>query len=198
MTITYNVQRYPALVSDNISAYLERSDTKYLNAYKNVSHKYINHVARLFYLYELIYQYPSLKTESLTPIQTVTALKTNPLREFFYYKYVFNNTKDPTHLKRIGIKIPVQMVLNAYQKILKSEQQFGRFIAKNPEWYNKNATVEEMENNHDKFLKLLFDPDVYVTRSEPKLKYTHPRTTYKAPSKPSKHSKTRKIGGWNK
>ena len=43
---------------------------------KNVSHKYINHVARLFYLYELIYQYPSLKTESLTPIQTVTALKT--------------------------------------------------------------------------------------------------------------------------
>jgi hypothetical protein len=85
-----------------------------------------------------------------------------------------------------------------YQKILKSEQQFGRFIAKNPEWYNKNATVEEMENNHDKFLKLLFDPHVYVTRSEPKLKYTQPRTTYKAPSKPSKHSKTRKIGGWNK
>jgi hypothetical protein len=196
---TYNVQRYPALVSDNVSAYLERSDTKYLNSYKNVSHKYINHVARLFYLYELIYQYPSLKTEALTPVQTVTALRDTPLREFFYYKYVYNNTRDPTRLKKIGIKIPIQMLLNAYQKILKSDQVFNRFVTRNPEFYNKNASEEEMEYNHDRFLKLLFDPNLLVTRSQPKLKYTHPKVTYKAPSKPSKHSKTRKIGGkWKK
>jgi len=52
-----------------------------------------------------------------------------------------------------------------------------------------------MEHNHDRFLKLLFDPNLLVTRSEPKLKYTHPKVTYKAPFKPSKYSKTQKIGG---
>ena len=192
---TYNIQRYSGLVVDNISAYLERSDTRYLNAYKNVSHKYINHVARLFYLYELMYQYPSLKSESLTPIQSMADFKSNPLREFFYYKYVYNNSRDTTRLRKIGIKIPIQMLLNAYQKILKTDAVFNRFIIRNPEFYNKNATLEEMENNHDRFLTLLFDPNVSVTRSEPKLKYRQPKVTYKAPSKPNKHSKTRKIGG---
>jgi hypothetical protein len=190
---TYNVQTYSALVNDNIKAYLERSDTKYLNKYKNVSHKYINHVARLFYLYELMYQYPSLKTEPLTPFQTISELRNNPLRDFFYYKYVYNNSRNSTRVKKIGIKIPIQMLLNAYQKILKTDQVFSRFINKNPEWYNRNASEEEMEHNHDKFLALLFDPNVFVTRSEPKLKYIQPKVTYKAPSKP-RHGKTRKIG----
>ena len=49
-----------------------------------------------------------------------------------------------------------------------------------------------MEHNHDRFLKLLFDPNLLVTRSKPKLKYTQPKVTYKAPFKPSKYSKTQK------
>ena len=66
---------------------------------------------------------------------------------------------------------------------------------RNPEFYNRNATKEKMEHNHDRFLKLLIDPNLLVTRSEPKLKYTHLKVTYKSPSKPSKYSKTQKISG---
>jgi hypothetical protein len=64
---------------------------------------------------------------------------------------------------------------------------------RNPEFYNRNATKKEIEHNHDRFLKLLFDPNLLVTRSEPKLKYTHPKVTYKSSSKVSKYSKTQKI-----
>ena len=38
-----------------------------------------------------------------------------------------------------------------------TDEVFNRFVTRNPEFYNKNASEEEMEHNHERFLKLLFD-----------------------------------------
>lgn len=190
---TYNIQPYTAMIEDNIKAYIFRSSTEYSKLHGILPHKYINHVARILYLYELMYHNPSAKTENLIP-RFITNKKLGVL-SFFYYKYVYKKQSTTTssdyngELIKIKIKIPIGMFLNAYQKMLKPEPRYRFLSQRYPTYFNKNASDHEMETNHSNFLKYLFDPH-YATR-------THSKVTYKAPSKTLKgsSSKTMKLGG---
>ena len=190
---TYNIQPYTSMIEDNIKAYKFRSSNEYSKLHGILPHKYINHVARILYLYELMYHNPSAKTENIIP-RFVSNKKLEVL-SFFYYKYVYK--KQPTstsseyegELVKIKIKIPIGMFLNAYQKILKSEPRYKFLNQRYPNYFNNKATDHEMETNHSNFLKYLFDP-YYAAR-------TYSKVTYKAPSRMSKggNSKTIKLGG---
>ena len=53
---SFNISSYNNLINDNINAYIERKNAYGKSNEMEVIHKSINHIARLFYLYELIYQ----------------------------------------------------------------------------------------------------------------------------------------------
>jgi len=130
---TYPVQKFNSLVKDNISAYKERS------LESSNKHKSINHVARLFYLYELFYQNRSLLTKNIN-------LLFSDIPQFKYYKVDEHN-----HFQ--ALEISAEAFLNAYIELIKQNKYtYDIFIRKNPTFFKANL------QNHDNFIQSLSIP----------------------------------------
>ena len=116
----YNIQSFNNLIIDNMKAYqvrLQLYDT-------NNTHKAINHVGRLLYLFELFYQNQVdnfFKTDSLIIVNLFKYINGTSLNDFLeytrflkYYKIVDNSFRP--------INIEVKFLLYAYFTLLKKNE----------------------------------------------------------------------------
>ena len=149
-TKTYKIQTFNHLVGDNISAYIQRK-----GAYGKINesefiHKSVNHIARLFYLFELIYQNQTSDEFEINKIAllSITFMKPAELKEleFLYYYKIIN---DAFHT----IRVETRFFLNAYfQIIIANKWLYDMFIRKNPDYF----LMEKSLLLHDRFITELF------------------------------------------
>jgi hypothetical protein len=163
----YNIQPFQHLINDNIDAYLERKPAYSSPNYKDIIHKPINHVARLFYLYELFYQNTDLfyhnKTVNLLFLGVMReAKKKQLLPNFLYYKRVLGEF--------IKIDVSVRDFLSAYYNLLLQNVNITRFNIQYKNFFeekfykinDKNMGSPEnqifLKEKHDLFIRnLKFD-----------------------------------------
>ena len=157
----YNVQRYNRLIDDNVNAYLERKNVYGSSNEMEFIHKSINHIARLFYLYELIY----INRDDIlfkTEIDTIAFLflygmkkkRINELQFLYYYKIVDGNFHT--------IKVDTRFFLNSYlQLIVKNKYIYNSFKRQNPTYFINDENLTEIENTHERFNIELFNDDLF-------------------------------------
>ena len=182
---TYNISSYSSLINDNISAYIERKNVYGKRNEREVIHKSINHIARLFYLYELIYQnqlsFPINSLPFLFLFAKETRQKTQ-LEKLYYYKIVDGNFNT--------IQVDTRFFLNAYlELILKNQYMYTNFKRTNPDYF---ITYTDLKKIHDRFIDELLNNDLFtpsglLTFDKEDSREAKPST--KAPAKaPSKSS----------
>jgi hypothetical protein len=148
--IKFNIQKYNSLITDNIEAYLERKASIGASNQNNVIHKAINHISRLFYLYELFYLNPT--TFELGRLNTLFlyGLKKSQITQLsflYYYKIV----DDMFHL----IKVDTKFFLNAYSDIVKKNTYLIKtFNVANPNYFVGGSF-------HDVFIDELFNDSLF-------------------------------------
>ena len=150
----FNIQKYNGLINDNIEAYIERKQIYGQPNESEFVHKSINHIARLFYLFELFY-----KNQSLFPINEINLLflfglkpkKQNELTFLYYYKIVDG--------KLFNIKVDTKLFLNAYlELIIKNTYLYNIFKRNNPEFFIDNNDTKKL---HNEFVSALFNDDLF-------------------------------------
>ena len=162
---SYNITHFASLVDANFMAYSAR-----IESYEHDEHihKAINHVARLFYLYELFYRNVEdfkqiLKSASLTRMFGKTKKKFF-LESYHYYKIVNN--------KFYKVDISIRFFENAYLKLtLLNPIVFNPYMMQNRTYFItadklKNFNKEDYDNMqcvHDLFNRKLFDNDLFET-----------------------------------
>jgi hypothetical protein len=188
----FSIQNYNSLISNNLSAYKERA--VYVSN-KQKAHKAYNHVARLFYLYELLYQ-NSNNSEFVN--KTIYTLQSNFLVKngvFKYYKMINNEF--------VKVDVPMKHFADAYFKLFLKINNLRSFVINarktnafddvilNLEFNgNKINLTEENVNQlamfHDKFIQELFDETSYISGGKMR------RRTTKKVIKKNKNKKTMK------
>ena len=164
---TYNVQKWSGLIFDNVNAYIERKPAFSSSNYKDVIHKPINHIARLFYLYELFYRNRELMTSNPKNVPPVLFLfgtrekefkdKTN---DFLYYKIVNNRFVKTT--------VPVKKFLHAYfELILMDPYSYNMFSRTHPKFFDTSLDSKRM---HHDFINELFNISARI-KTSPTMKH---------------------------
>ena len=161
---TYNIQDISNLSAHTLSAYITRKTAIMDNEqYKNIHYKVYNHVGRFIYLHELLYNNPDLFN---TPNDSY---KKTYLFNFYQFRQLEkgNSCECLKYYLYKPIDIPLQIFMEAYQKILEPS-----FI----QWYNNatnhklnvNASTEQLEQNHDYFIQMLMNQYVRGKRVKAK------------------------------
>jgi hypothetical protein len=155
--IQYNIQSYISLISDNIDAYIERKKVYNSSNEKENIHKPINHIARLFYLYELFYQNKTLYKENIQSIDLFYPqykLKTKKIDKVVYYKIVhgeFNKTE-----------ILIKDFLNAYLELIMERSNYQQLKNTNRTFFENDSDKNELERKHDLFVDSLSNNEVTI------------------------------------
>ena len=192
-TTTFNVASYSSLINDNINAYIERKKA-YGSSNENI-YKSINHVARLFYLYELIYQNQTVFPVDKIPLLFLYGMKQQTQKEllFLYYYKIINGNFNT-------IKVDTRFFLNSYLELIMKTQNVYQFKRKNPDYFI-NSTVSDIKQLHDRFIVELFNDDLFessglLTFSETtggkKIKRKHTTKNTKKHKKSRNTQKTKK------
>jgi hypothetical protein len=156
----YNVQSYNKLIDDNINAYLERKNAYGASNERNVIHKSINHIARLFYLYELFYvNYNNALKFEINNLAFLFLFgrkkkEISELQFLYYYKIVDSNFHT--------IKVDTRFFLNSYlQLIVKNQYIYNNFKNQNPTYFINDKNLTEIEDTHNRFNTELFNDDLF-------------------------------------
>ena len=157
----FNVQSYNSLITNNIDAYLERKGAYGASNEKNVIHKSLNHIARLFYLYELIYRNMNddlfkekIVSFSLLFLFGMKSDKTKNLKFLYYYKIVNDNF--------FTIKVDTRFFLNSYlELIMKNKYTYPSFKKNNPNYFINETNLTDIQNIHNRFNIELFNDDLF-------------------------------------
>jgi hypothetical protein len=156
-TQSFNISSYNSLINDNINAYIERKNAYGKSNEREVIHKSINHIARIFYLYELFYQNQSLFQVNKITLLFLFGMKNSQktqLQFLYYYKIV--NGKFNT------IKVDTRFFLNSYlELILKNQYAYNIFKMTNPVYFINSADVADIKKIHDRFISELFNDDLF-------------------------------------
>jgi hypothetical protein len=151
----FNISSYGTLINDNVSAYIDRKNIYGKRNEREEIHKSINHIARLFYLYELIYQNQTSFPINKLPLLFLFGMKPSEktqLEKLYYYKIVDGNFNT--------IKVDTRFFLNAYlELILKNQYIYSNFIRKNPDYFITDTDAHEI---HDRFIDELLNDDLFT------------------------------------
>jgi hypothetical protein len=184
----YKVQIMVGLIHDNIQAYKERK-ISIIKAYRD-QHKAYNHIARLLYLYELVYQNP--REFDLIQFPSILNIGMFKLVDPYYYKII-----DGEFYK---FQLSVRYLLNAYISIVKKNFAY-QSNKTNPKTKVNGANYfiindrdeEEMRRIHDEFLERLFNnerfPNDTLTFLEEHVARGKKRKTHKKSRKSNKSTK---------
>ena len=152
---TYEIQDMPALLNENIAAYKTRKEfIEPTSMYHEYRHKAYNHIARLLYLYELVYQNPrDFKLNEFPSIINLIPSKID-LVDPYYYKII----GDEFYI----FKIDVRYLLNAYLSIVKQNLNYRKYSLTNKNYFVVNDTNQaEMKRIHDEFIERLFNDEIF-------------------------------------
>ena len=161
----YNIDKIGKLIDDNKAAYLSRVESYDKTNERDIIHKPINHIARLFYLYELIYQNQSsydfkdvfayLNLVAFIPGQLKEkSVNRKKLQELYYYKIVNNEF--------YTIKVDTRFFLNAYlELIVKDKYTYNNFKRNNPTYFIDDTNTTNIQNIHNRFITELFNDDLF-------------------------------------
>lgn len=132
----YNIQPLQNLINDNINAYIERKESY---EYEKYIHKVINHVARLFYLYELFYKNDELFRSKILNLLFITKQNENKIMpDFLYYNIVggrFNK-----------LSISVKKFLSAYYSLIIRTNNIRQFNINNKDFFEKQLLEININN----------------------------------------------------
>jgi len=191
----YNIQPLQNLISDNINAYIKRKQSY---QYDEHIHKVINHIARLFYLYELFY-----KNEEVFQINKLNLLFINKeneneiMPEFLYYNIVGGNFNK--------ISVSVKNFLSAYYSIIIKTHNIKQFNIKNKDFFEKqlleininNLNSPEnsliLKNKHDSFINEI--GYTQHSKNSTRRRYSKSLSNSRTISNSSKKSKSKERGG---
>jgi hypothetical protein len=156
-TKSFNISSYNSLINDNINAYIERKNAYGKSNERDVIHKSLNHIARLFYLYELIYQNQTAfqvdKLALLFLFGMKNSLKTQ-IQFLYYYKIVDGNFNT--------IKVDTRFFLNSYlELIIKNQYIYNIFKRTNPDYFINYTDINDIKKLHDRFNSELFNNDLF-------------------------------------
>jgi hypothetical protein len=151
------ISKYNTLIDDNINAYISRKSVYGSINETEFIHKSINHIARLFYLYELFYR--NMQEFNIHEISMLflVGMKTKSLEKIEYLNYykiidgIFHH-----------IKIETKLFLNAYlELIILNKYLYGMFNLnkKNENYFMKD--MEKVKEIHDSFVDRLFDNTIF-------------------------------------
>uniref|UniRef100_A0A6C0IRE3 Uncharacterized protein n=1 Tax=viral metagenome TaxID=1070528 RepID=A0A6C0IRE3_9ZZZZ len=156
----FNVQMFGGLIRDNISAYTERKNIYGKPNQNEFIHKSINHIARLFYLYELIYRnhdvydFKQNTFNNLLFLYGMQKKKINELKFLYYYKIVDN--------KFNTIKVDTRFFLNSYLNlIILDNYTYNNFKNQNPDYFVDDNNITNIQKNHNRFIIELFNDDLF-------------------------------------
>lgn len=156
-TKAFNISNYNSLINDNVNAYIERKNAYGKSNEREVIHKSINHIARLFYLYELIYQNQSsfqLNTMALLFLFGMKTVYKNEVQFLYYYKIVDGNFNT--------IKVDTRFFLNSYlELILKNQYTYNSFKRTNPDYFINYTDINDIKTLHARFVTELFNADLF-------------------------------------
>ena len=157
----FNVQTYTKLILDNVNAYLERKRAYGASNEKQVIHKSLNHISRLFYLYELIYKnrIQSLFNFEIDKLPLLFLFGMNKSQisqlQFLYYYKIVNEIFNT-------IKVDTRFFLNSYlQLISKNKYTYNIFKNQNPDYFINDTNITEIQNIHNRFNTELFNDDLF-------------------------------------
>jgi hypothetical protein len=158
-TSKINIQSFNTLINDNVSAYIERIESYNNNEFM---HKAINHVARIFYLFELFYKnLDIIDIKKIYQIYLYNDLVKKKIFHFLYYIIENNNFKK--------INVDIKIFLNAYMELfmLKTNPtkpimsyNYNICIKKYPDLFNISNDVQVYKNKHDEFITTFIKPIV--------------------------------------
>jgi hypothetical protein len=191
----FSIQTYNTLISDNLSAYKERAI--YVGNPQK-AHKAYNHVARLFYLYELLYKNINnnvLSNQPIYPLRTDFLIKDGV---FKYYKFINNDF--------VKIDVPMKNFADAYFKLFLESINLRSLVinAKKTKAFNDVILNFEFNGNkiiltddnlnqltmfHDKFIEDLFNDKSYISGGKRRKKSITKRNKRGA-TKKNKNKKT--------
>jgi len=156
----YPVQLYGQLVKDNFSAYIERikpyktiKSSNNLTELKEIMHKPLNHVSRLFYLYELFYKNPEIDISRQLVDIMINPLVIKKLGDNFIYYKIENNIF-------YEVLVSVKEFINAY---------IGLFMIKGSPTANKlglRVIFSSIQQKYKGFLEISSDENIYVQRHD--------------------------------
>ena len=185
----YNIQPLQNLISDNINAYIERKESY---KYEKYIHKVINHVARLFYLYELFYKNEQLFQGKRLNLLFITKQNEKQIMpDFLYYNIVggkFNK-----------ISVSVKNFLSAYYSIIIKTSNIRLFNISNKDFFEKqlleininNMNTPEnsliLKNKHESFIN-----EIVYTPSDSVMKGGKSKSKSKSKEKGRKTRKNKK------
>lgn len=156
-TKSFNISSYSSLINDNINAYIERKNVYGKPNEREVIHKSINHIARLFYLYELIYQNQTSFPEDKLPLLFLFGMKNSQkaqIQNLYYYKIVDGNFNT--------IRVDTRFFLNAYLGlILKNQYIYNNFKRTNPDYFISYRDISDTTKIHDIFISELFNDNLF-------------------------------------
>jgi len=165
----YAIQKYNSLIDNNLSAYKERAI--YVDN-KQKAHKAYNHVARLFYLYELLYKNMNSSEFANKTIYTLQPYFLIKNGVFKYYKIINNDF--------VKVDVPMKKFADAYFKLFLKTNSLRNYVINarktnafddiilNFEFNgNKINLTEENLNQltifHDNFVDDLFNDKSYIS-----------------------------------
>ena len=156
---TYNLQNYDSLIYDNIDAYIKRKGAYGASNESQVIHKSINHIARIFYLYELIYKnMDKLNMDELNLLFIFGMNENNrsQTKTLYYYKIV-----DGVFHK---ISVDTRFFINSYLEIVKQNTYVYNTFNRNRNnsgYLMGSANSQEIQQMHDSFITELFNDNLF-------------------------------------
>jgi len=196
----YSVQKYGALAQDNLDAYVNRRQAYSSDNFKEVIHKPLNHVSRLFYMYELFYQNPEINiSNDLYNIIINSDFIKKIGKDFLYYKI-----ENDVFYK---VNVDLKQFMNAYMTLFMNpvspstpkptiRTMFSFIIRKYPTLFDISNDNNIYVERHDAFINNLFGNNFNVggfkrpKRKTKKRKHTNKK---KKTSKRNHISKKRKY-----
>jgi hypothetical protein len=157
----YQVQNYNSLIHDNVDAYGKRKQVFGSSNERQNRHKPLNHIARMLYLYELLYQNQSTIDSSkinlalLAPTESIF----DSIRKLVYYK----RTSDDIQL----IKIDLITYLRAYSEIIQKNKYGFKNFKRLTAWFLNDQTFFDniAKDEHDKFIASYGNPSYSLSTS---------------------------------
>lgn len=198
-----NIQSYNELINDNFSAYDSRKGAYGALNERETVYQPINHIARLFYLYELIYQNQSsiqfTKIYSLLYFAFYKQEKIDQFKFLRYYKIIDGNF--------YPIKVDTRFFFNSYLEIISKIYAYKHFKVINPDFFINYTDINDIKTLHTRFVTGLFNDDLFQpsgmltfretaggkkSKKTRKLRKNHKKRNTKNKKKKASKGKTRK------
>ena len=155
---SFNIQAYESLIRDNFLAYNSRKSAYGKPNEREYIYQPINHIARLFYLYELIYQNQSsiqfTKIYSLLYFAFYKQEKIDQFKFLRYYKIIDGNF--------YPIKVDTRFFFNSYLELI-SKMTYSYNLVKNiyPDFFINYTDINDIKTLHTRFVTGLFNDDLF-------------------------------------